>query len=120
MTVSRKAAEKLEWFAKRHQRAVANAKEQKTVITSAAAAGATGLALGYVKGRYDRTEVAGVPLAPIVGIASHVVAYYANPFEATLLHSAGDAALACAAFEFGEKTGKDRKSQQSQTSAPVL
>lgn len=115
LTVNRKTADRLEWLAARHKRAVANAKQQQGVYVAAAVATATGIGLGYLKGKYDREDVQGIPIAPIVGVAGHVLAYYANDNEATLLHAAADAALAVGAFAFGKRQGEESKAGAQQT-----
>lgn len=126
MVANRAAAEKMEALAQRaeraesrHSRALGRAKHERHVYYGAAASSGAGLLLGYIKGRYDTTEVKGVPIALAVGIASHAAGFYTTGVESHVLHAAGDAALAISAFNFGETLGDDRqaKTQQQQQAA---
>lgn len=88
----------------------AEAKKTAATLTRTIVAGGVGGALGFVQGRYDRTEIAGMPLDATTAVACHVAAFFLPEGE-DYLHAAGDGAFAVYAWKEGLELGRDRKAK---------
>lgn len=92
----------------------ARSAEMTTRAVRSAECVVTGGVLGYVEGRYDRTELMGAPLAPLVGVGAHLAAFTMGGKDAEHLHAVGDACLTVHAANVGREIGRERKAAASQ------
>src|SRR5262245_18263861 len=100
MHVSPKVADKFERMAgtirrMREENKSAVARTERTAIVAMVGAG-----LGYLAGRYDRTEIAGAPIAATVGVLATVAGYAMGGEGAEPLFAVGDGALGIGAYRF--------------------
>lgn len=87
--------------------------EQKTIFYRTGAALGTGIAVGYVQGRYDLDEVRGVPVVPVVGGLLHVAAFMLDDSTSEHLHNIGDACVAIGSHQFARQLGADQRAKST-------
>ena len=72
-----------------------------------------GAALGFIEGRYDRTEVQGIPLGVLVAVGCHGLALSTRD-GATFLHGAGDGALSVETYKLALRAGRDARARSEE------
>lgn len=115
MHVSPRVADKFERMAgtirrMREENKSAIARTERTVAVAV-----TGAGLGYLEGRYDRTEIAGAPIAATIGVLATVAGYAMGGESAEPLFAVGDGALGVASFKFMKDVGVEHKNKANNT-----
>ena len=89
------------------------AREEGVIIGRTVTAAVTGAALGFTKGRYETTEVKGVPVAAGVAVLAKVGGYLMGRRDqmSTFAHAAGDAAGWSGVYECATEFGADQRAK---------
>lgn len=104
-------ADKFERMSKRMANMAKNAQEQTAKAVRTAECAAAGAVLGFLDGRYDRTELFGAPLAGVAGVGFHIGGFVVGGDEAEHLHAIGDGCLAVYSAKVAKDVGVDRKNK---------
>ena len=105
-----KAMERISGLMGRLDRIRAEQQAATAMVMHGVGASAGGALLGFVEGRYDRTEIQGIPFGIVAAVASHGLALTTRD-GATFLHGMGDGALAVETYKLALRAGRDARAR---------